>query len=169
MNFCTRSPVTRILLFCVICSLHVHMFTKTLSGLILCCQLFFYDTLCVTSRQKSGHLRDGPVYDSCMKKRGRRTFAKLPPHLPQTLSTLVRHVVLWSKEGFCWIKMPYNISTPPSFSLMTLLQLCFGCPLPALVHCSLPPVLVVLAPVLWSTRLNPSECIDCPDEAIITA
>lgn len=172
MNFCTTSPVTRILHFRVICLLHVHMFTKTtLSGLILSCWLLIYAIVHVTSCNKSGHLRGCPnVQFLREKKRGGRTFAKLPPHLPQPVPTLEWGMCCFGQKKVSTELKCLTIFHPLSpFSLMTLLQLCFGSPLPALVHCSLPPVLAVLAPVLWSTRLNPSECIDCPDEAVITA
>jgi len=127
-------------------------------------------TRCVTSCQKSGHLRDCPCVRFLHEKKGEEDLHRTPTTpAPACSHTRVRRVLLRSKEGFYQIKTPYDISKPSSFSLITLLQLWFCSPLPALAHCSCPPVLAVSAPVLWSTRLNPPECIDCPDETVITA
>lgn len=85
MDFCSRSPVTRILCFGVICSLH--MFTKIiLSDLILAWGYLFmilYRSYLVISLGIS----------EAQKERWRKTTL-----FPACSHTRVRHAVLWSKE-----------------------------------------------------------------------
>lgn len=81
MNFWSTSPVTRILCFGMICSLH--MFTKTiLPGFILSCWLFIYDTVQATSCHKPGYPRGCPNVRCLHEREGEKehTCSSLFPH-----------------------------------------------------------------------------------------
>lgn len=116
MNFCTTSPVTRILHFCVICSLHVHMFTKpTLSGLILSRWLLIYDIVHVASCNKSGHLRRCPSVQFLREKKGgegllpssRHTCPSLFPHWSEACAASVKRRFLLNGNA-----LPYFTPSP---------------------------------------------------------